>query len=146
MRTEVDAGRLDGAAVDAVLDAAGHTAAAPGHGGPAGLTAREADVLGLLAQGCSNKAIASPLGISAKTVGNHVEHIYTKLGVTNRAGAAMRAMEYGLVGPRPRGPCRDGRRLLPRHHRRGLHREIDERVAAHVDHDPRERAARERPR
>ena len=69
--------------------------------GPAGLTAREGDVLGLLAQGNSNKAIASALGISAKTVGNHVEHVYTKLGVTNRAGAALRAMELGMVGPAP---------------------------------------------
>ncbi len=67
-------------------------------GGPAGLTAREADVLGLLAQGLPNKAIARQLGISAKTVGNHVEHIYTKLGVTNRAGAALRAMEFGVIG------------------------------------------------
>jgi len=40
-----------------------------------------------------------PAGISAKTVSNHLEHIYTKLAVTNRAGAAMRAMEYGIVGP-----------------------------------------------
>ena len=55
-------------------------------------------MLGLLAQGSSNKAIASALGISAKTVGNHVEHIYTKLGVTNRAGAALRAMELGIIG------------------------------------------------
>ena len=51
-------------------------------GGPAGLTARESDVLGLLAQGLPNKAIARQLGISPKTVGNHVEHIYTKLGVS----------------------------------------------------------------
>ncbi len=58
-------------------------------------------MLGLLAQGMSNKAIASTLGISAKTVGNHVEHIYTKLGVGNRAGAALRAMELGIVGPSP---------------------------------------------
>ena len=64
-----------------------------------GLTTRETDVLGLLAQGLPNKAIASELGISRKTVGNHVEHIYTKLGVTNRAGAAMRAMQYGIVEP-----------------------------------------------
>ena len=49
----------------------------------------------------SNKAIASTLGISAKTVGNHVEHIYTKLGVNNRAGAALRAMEFGVVGAAP---------------------------------------------
>jgi DNA-binding NarL/FixJ family response regulator len=58
-------------------------------------------VLGLLAQGYTNKAIASTLGISAKTVGNHVEHIYTKFGVTNRAGAALRAMELGIVGAAP---------------------------------------------
>jgi len=102
LRAEVDTGRLDGDAVDAVLAAAGHTVGRPrATAGPAGLTAREADVLGLLAQGSSNKAIASALGISAKTVGNHVEHIYTKLGVTNRAGAALRAMELGVVGPAP---------------------------------------------
>jgi HD-GYP domain-containing protein (c-di-GMP phosphodiesterase class II) len=102
LRAEVDAGRLDGDAVDAVLSAAGHDAGrARPSAGPAGLTAREADVLGLLAQGRSNKEIASQLGISAKTVGNHVEHVYTKLGVTNRAGAALRAMELGIVGPSP---------------------------------------------
>jgi len=102
LRAEVDAGRLDGDAVDAVLAAAGHTVGrSRPTAGPAGLTAREADVLGLLAQGSSNKAIASTLGISAKTVGNHVEHIYTKLGVTNRAGAALRAMEFGVVGSAP---------------------------------------------
>ena len=101
LRAEVDAGRLDGDAVDAVLAAAGHARVAPRAAGPAGLTARELDVLALLAQGMSNKAIASTLGISAKTVGNHVEHIYTKLGVNNRAGAALRAMEYGMVGATP---------------------------------------------
>ena len=58
-------------------------------------------MLGLLAQGLPNKEIASQLGISRKTVGNHVEHVYTKLGVTNRAGAAMRAMHYGIIGPTP---------------------------------------------
>jgi DNA-binding NarL/FixJ family response regulator len=45
-----------------------------------------------------NTGIARELGISPKTVGNHVERIYTKLGVSNRAGAAMRAMQSGLVG------------------------------------------------
>jgi HD-GYP domain-containing protein (c-di-GMP phosphodiesterase class II) len=102
LRAEVHAGRLDGDVVNAVLAAAGHTAArARSSAGPAGLTAREGDVLGLLAQGSPNKEIASKLGISAKTVGNHVEHIYTKLGVTNRAGAALRAMELGIVGSSP---------------------------------------------
>ena len=49
-------------------------------------------------RGCPTRAIARRLGISPKTVGNHVEHIYTKLGVSNRAAAAMRAMQHGLVG------------------------------------------------
>jgi len=98
---EADEGRLDRAATDAVLQAAGHSASRSRSGGPAGLTARESDVLGLLTQGLPNKGIARRLGISAKTVGNHVERIYTKLGVTNRAGAAMRAMQHGLVGSAP---------------------------------------------
>jgi DNA-binding NarL/FixJ family response regulator len=63
----------------------------------AGLTARECEVLALLAVGMPNKAIARELGISSKTVGNHIEHTYTKLGVSNRAGAALVAMEHGIV-------------------------------------------------
>ena len=97
LRRDADAGRLDPVAVDAVLSAAGHAAGRARAGGPAGLTAREADVLALLAQGLPNKGIAQRLGISGKTVGNHVEHIYAKLCVSNRAAAAMRAMQYGLV-------------------------------------------------
>ena len=56
-------------------------------------------MLALLAEGLPNKSVARRLGISPKTVGNHVEHIYTKLGVSSRAGAAMEAMAHGLVGP-----------------------------------------------
>jgi len=97
LRRDADEGRLDPVATDAVLAAAGHAGSRTRAGGPAGLTAREADVLGLLAVGLPNKGIAHQLGISSKTVGNHVEHIYTKLGVSNRAGAAMRAMQHGLV-------------------------------------------------
>jgi DNA-binding CsgD family transcriptional regulator len=88
-------------ATDAAFAAAGHTGTRSRAGGPAGLTARETDVLALLAQGCPDKTIASRLGISPKTVGNHVERIYAKLGVSNRAAAAMRAMQYGLVSPEP---------------------------------------------
>jgi DNA-binding NarL/FixJ family response regulator len=99
LRREADEGRLDPVAVDAVLTAAGHAGSRTRGGGPAGLTARESDVLGLLTQGLPNKGIARRLGISPKTVGNHVERIYTKLGVSNRAAAAMKAMEYGVVGP-----------------------------------------------
>ena len=88
-------------ATDAVLAAAGHRVSRTRAGGPAGLTTRESEVLALLAQGMPNKGIARELGISPKTVSNHVEHVYTKLGVSNRTGAAMYAMQYGIVGSRP---------------------------------------------
>jgi len=97
LRRDADAGRLDPAATDAVLAAAGQTPSRARSGGPAGLTARETEVLTLLAQGLPNKGIARRLGISPKTAGNHVEHIYTKLAVTSRTGAAMHAMQLGLV-------------------------------------------------
>jgi DNA-binding CsgD family transcriptional regulator len=98
LRRDADGGRLDHTATDAVLMASGHPGSPSRAGGPAGLTARESDVLGLLAQGLPNKAIAHQLGIRPKTVGSHIERIYTKLGVSNRAAAAMRAMQHGLVG------------------------------------------------
>ena len=65
---------------------------------PAGLTAREVEVLALLARGLSNRDIARTLVITEKTVGNHVEHIYTKIDRTTRAGAALFAMQHGLLG------------------------------------------------
>jgi len=86
LRAEVAAGRLDGEAVDAVLRAAGHRAPAR-RGWPGGLTAREVEVLGLLARGRSNKQMAQRLVVAPKTVANHVEHIYLKIGVSSRAGA-----------------------------------------------------------
>ncbi len=55
-------------------------------------------MLVLLTQGLPYKGIARELGISPKTVGAHLEHIYTKLDVTNRTGAAMFAMQHGLLG------------------------------------------------
>jgi DNA-binding CsgD family transcriptional regulator len=64
---------------------------------PAGLTAREVDVLRLLARGQSNKEVAAQLVISPKTVRNHVEHIYTKTGTTNRALASLFAANHGLI-------------------------------------------------
>jgi DNA-binding NarL/FixJ family response regulator len=51
----------------------------------------------LLARGLSNPEIASKLTISRKTVSSHLEHIYTKLGVTTRTEAALFAMRNGLV-------------------------------------------------
>lgn len=100
---DVASGRLDPVAAQAVLEAAGHRSSASRSGGPAGLTARECEVLALLATGLPNKGIARELGISPKTVGNHVEHVYTKLGTTNRAGAALLAMQHGIVSTAPAG-------------------------------------------
>ncbi len=60
------------------------------------LTDRERDVLNLIARGHPNPAIARELGISAKTVGNHVSNIFGKLEVADRAEAIIRAREAGL--------------------------------------------------
>jgi len=99
MRAEVRAGRLDDAAVDAVLEAAGHRQPRRRQA-VAGLTAREVEVLILLARGMSNKQIAEQLVVTPKTAGNHVEHIYAKIGASSRTAAAMFAVQHGLLpGP-----------------------------------------------
>ncbi len=100
LRREVEEGRLDAAAVDAVLAAAGHRVPRRQRDLPAGLTRRELEVLLALVVGHSNQAIADDLGISAKTVGHHVEHVYRKAGVRSRAAATVWAFEHDLV----RGP------------------------------------------
>ena len=87
---------MDADAVDAVLGAAGHRVARRREG-PAGLTAREIDVLRLVSRGLSSKEIAARLVISPKTARNHIEHIYTKIGVSNRAGASLFALQRGLL-------------------------------------------------
>jgi HD-GYP domain-containing protein (c-di-GMP phosphodiesterase class II) len=96
LRREVGDGRLDADAVDAVLGAAGHRVPRRREG-PAGLTRREVEVLVLLAYGLPNKAIAERLVIAPKTVGNHIEHIYTKIGCSTRAAASLFAMQHGLL-------------------------------------------------
>jgi HD-GYP domain-containing protein (c-di-GMP phosphodiesterase class II) len=106
LRAEVRAGRLDGEAVDAVLDAAGHRVPRR-HKGPAGLTGREVEVLRLVAHGLSTKEIAARLVIATKTAGNHIEHIYTKIGVTNRAAAGLFAMQHGLIPEEGFDPARE---------------------------------------
>lgn len=96
LRSEAREGRLDGDAVHAVLRATGHRVGARTDL-PAGLTGRELQVLRLLARGLSNRQIAEELVISGKTVSNHVEHIYTKIGVSNRALASLFAARHGLM-------------------------------------------------
>lgn len=100
VQAEVTAGRLDGDAVNAVLAAAGHRVRRRA-GLPGGLTPREVEVLVLLARGRSNPEIAAQLVVSRKTVGSHIEHIYTKLGVSSRTEAALFAMRHGLLPELP---------------------------------------------
>jgi HD-GYP domain-containing protein (c-di-GMP phosphodiesterase class II) len=95
---EADEGRLDAEAVDAVLAAAGHLVRQRPRELPAGLTGRELEVLLVLVRGRSNQQIAQDLGISAKTVGHHVQHVYQKAGVRSRAAATVWAFEHDLVG------------------------------------------------
>lgn len=65
--------------------------------GAAGLTAREVEVLRLVAGGKSNRAVANSLSISEKTVARHISNIFTKLGMSSRAEATAYAYEQGLV-------------------------------------------------
>jgi HD-GYP domain-containing protein (c-di-GMP phosphodiesterase class II) len=94
---EAREGRLDQDAVDAVLAAAGHRVEKQPRELPAGLTPRELEVLLALVSGASNQAIGDGLGISAKTVGHHVQHLYAKAGVRSRAAATLWAFENDLV-------------------------------------------------
>jgi DNA-binding CsgD family transcriptional regulator len=64
---------------------------------PDGLTSRELDVLRLVVEGRSSREIAQTLVLSEYTVARHLTHIFTKLGVENRAGAAAHALRHGLV-------------------------------------------------
>jgi HD-GYP domain-containing protein (c-di-GMP phosphodiesterase class II) len=97
LRAEVTGGRLDSEAAEAVLAAAGHRVPAR-RAWPGGLTAREVEVLRLLARGHSNRDIAQALVVTPKTAMNHVEHIYAKIGVSSRAAATLYATQHGLLG------------------------------------------------
>jgi predicted ATPase/DNA-binding CsgD family transcriptional regulator len=68
-------------------------------GALAGLTARELQVLRLIADGETTREVSERLFISAKTADNHIQHIYTKLGVTNRAAATRWALEHQVLVP-----------------------------------------------
>jgi HD-GYP domain-containing protein (c-di-GMP phosphodiesterase class II) len=97
---EIAGGRLDREAVNAVMAAAGQQALKAQSAWPAGLSDREVDVLRLVTRGKSNRDIARLLSIAEATVHHHVLHIYGKIGVSTRAGAALFAMENDLVQPR----------------------------------------------
>lgn len=96
VRTMSAAGTLDSQAVERVLDAAGHAPRAK-PSLPAGLTARETEVLVLVAIGLTTRQVADRLFISAKTADRHIQNIYGKIGVSTRGAAALFAIERGLV-------------------------------------------------
>jgi HD-GYP domain-containing protein (c-di-GMP phosphodiesterase class II) len=95
--TELAKEALDPDCVRAVLQAAGVRRPGAGQQRPAGLTAREVEVLRLLARGQSLRQIADELVISESTAHTHAAHVYEKAGVSTRAGAALFAMEHGLL-------------------------------------------------
>src|SRR5262249_11283566 len=86
---------------DAVLAAAGHATGVGSRSSrperPGGLTKREVEVLRLAAQGLTTAAIAERLYISPKTTDHHIQPVYTKIGVSTRAAAALWAMQHDLV-------------------------------------------------
>jgi HD-GYP domain-containing protein (c-di-GMP phosphodiesterase class II) len=96
LQREVSAGRIDRDAGYAVLAAAGQRTPRRRRYA-ADLTAREVEVLRLLARGRSNRDIGRVLSISPRTAENHTRAIYNKAGVTTRAAATLFAMQHGLV-------------------------------------------------
>ncbi len=95
LRSRSRSGMLDPECVDAVLAVAGHRTARLRRDDL--LTPREREVLGLVSRGFTNREIAKRLVLSEKTVRNHVERTYTKIGATNRVGASLYALQHGLV-------------------------------------------------
>jgi DNA-binding NarL/FixJ family response regulator len=93
-------------AVAAALTVPGQAVAAASAGKPLtaaarhGLTPREAEVLQLVREGCSNRQIGERLFISERTARTHVQNILDKLDVATRAAAAAYAVEHGLIGSR----------------------------------------------
>lgn len=97
LRGAVREGKLRPDAVEAVLTCAGQPARRAVPERLAGLTAREIEVLRLIAAGDTTKEAARKLDIATKTADNHIQSLYSKIGVTTRAGAALYALERGLV-------------------------------------------------
>lgn len=96
LRGQARDGRLDGEAVDAVLAAAGHSRARR-PSAPAELTPRELEVLKLIAIGHTTAQVAQMLSITPKTADHHIQHIYGKIGASNRSIATLFAMQRGLI-------------------------------------------------
>jgi HD-GYP domain-containing protein (c-di-GMP phosphodiesterase class II) len=117
LMSEAEEGLLDPEAVDAVLNAAGHRLRQRPRELPAGLTERELEVLLVLVRGESNQEIAEDLGISAKTVGHHVQHVYQKAGGPRRRSGPSSTTSF--APDRAFARCRPGARgVQSPHHRR----------------------------
>lgn len=101
LHQEVLAGRLDAEAAGAVIEAAGLPRRRTAW--PNDLTDREVEVLRVLARGLSNREIAETLVLSPRTVQHHLASVYDKISMRTRAGAAVFAIENGLVPAMP-GP------------------------------------------
>jgi DNA-binding NarL/FixJ family response regulator len=95
LQEEVRGGRLDAVAAGAVVEAAGLPRRRTAW--PNDLTDREVDVLRVLARGLSNREIADALVLSPRTVQHHLASVYDKIDLHTRAGAAVFAIENGLV-------------------------------------------------
>jgi HD-GYP domain-containing protein (c-di-GMP phosphodiesterase class II) len=97
LRAAVREGKLCPEAVEAVLTSAGQSTRRQAVERPAGLTPREVEVLRLIAAGRTAKEAARELEIAPKTADNHIQNLYSKIGVSTRAAAALYALERGLV-------------------------------------------------
>jgi DNA-binding NarL/FixJ family response regulator len=94
-------GVLEQTTAEAVLKAAGHderrAPASRRARHPAGLSGREVEVLQLAARGLTTREIAERLYISPKTADHHIQHVYSKIGVSTRAAAALWAIQHDVV-------------------------------------------------
>jgi DNA-binding CsgD family transcriptional regulator len=100
IRAPTDGARLGGARVNGAADdtAAGPVAVVEVQEPEAGITPREAEVLGLMAEGLANKEIAARLAFSTHTAKFHVESLLRKLDAVNRAEAVREGIRRGLIG------------------------------------------------
>ena len=112
LRADAQRGRLDPGAVELVLGAVGVQPRR--RTGPAGLTARELEVLVLIATGASAKQVAHALGIAVKTATTHIERIYAKCDVSTHSEVTHFAIANGLMRPLSPIEARDVRSTLSR--------------------------------
>jgi HD-GYP domain-containing protein (c-di-GMP phosphodiesterase class II) len=108
LAVDVRAGRLDGDCVAMVL-AAAEQRRPRRRTWPNDLTAREVEVLGLIARGESSRQIAARLTVAPKTVAHHIEHIYMKIGVSSRGAATPFAAWSARSRRRPAADARHHR-------------------------------------